>query len=39
VIFRRVIGWSLGLLFLMCLISMLESLPSIAAWLVPKAAA
>lgn len=36
VIFRRVIGWSLGLLLLMCLISMLESLPPISAWIVPN---
>lgn len=35
VIFRKVLGWSLGLLFLMCLISMIESLPSISAWIVP----
>jgi lactate permease len=35
VIFRKVLGWSLGLLLLMCFISMLESLPSISSWIVP----
>ncbi len=34
-IFRRVVGWSLGLLVLMCLISMVESLPAISSWIVP----
>ncbi len=34
-ILRRVIGWSLGLLALMCLLSLVESLPSVSAWLVP----
>jgi lactate permease len=35
VIFRKVLGWSLGLLVLMCFISVLESLPSISSWIVP----
>ncbi len=34
-ILRRVIGWSLMLLVLMCLLSLAESLPVVAAWLVP----
>ena len=36
-ILRRVIGWSLGLLLLMCLLSLAQSLPFVSAWLVPRA--
>ncbi len=35
VIFRRVLGWSVGLLVLMCFISMVESLPAVSRWIVP----
>ncbi len=34
-ILRRVIGWSLGLLMLMCLLSLVQSLPVVAAIVVP----
>ncbi len=34
-ILRRVIGWSLMLLALMCLLSLAQSRPSVAGWLVP----
>jgi lactate permease len=34
-IFRKVLGWSLGLLLLMCVISLIESLPNVSSWIVP----
>ncbi len=35
-ILRRVIGWSLALLVLMCGLSLVQSLPPIAYWVVPR---